>query len=204
MRRGWWRENRFWLPALPLALAGLLLASSYNVKEYWYDNGLHDELASAGPGTFASATDHYDDGRGPTSRTFSVRLAALGTTDVYPDEEDRGPGRPPKGVGAVVVYLDWEAPTDQVLRGCTVSVVDDQGRRYDVDTSTFVNSCTPEGHAGPQAPFGSTDERGTVPEGEERRETWSTRTVILVPLGREITQVRVWWETPDYVQLSAS
>lgn len=202
MTRGWWHENRFWLPAMPLALAGLLLASSYNLKEYWYDNGLHDELAAADPGTFASTTDRYDDVLGSTSRTFSVRLTALGTTDVYPDE-DGEPARPPDGIGTVVVYLDWKAQPDQVLRGCTVSVVDEQGRRYDVDQAAFDDPCTPPDHSGPHYPFGTADERGTVPEGEERFPTWSTRTVILVPPGRDITEVRVWWEPPDYVRLSA-
>jgi hypothetical protein len=204
MNRSWWRENRFWLPALPIALAGLMLASSYNVKDYWYDNGLHHELATADQGTFVSTTEPYDDALGPTSRTYSVRLAALGSTDVYPNEEDGGPGRPPEGAGAVVVHLDWKAPGDQVLRGCTVSVVDDQGRRYDVDRATFSNPCTPEDHAGPHDPFSNTGERGTVPEGEDRPATWSTASVILVPPGREITQVLVWWQVPGYVRLSAS
>jgi len=201
--RSWWRENRFWLPALPVALAGLLLASSFNVKEYWYDNGLHHELASAGTGTFVSATDLYDDPLGPTSRTYSVRLAWLGSTEAYPDEEYGDPGPLPEGTDAVVVHLDWKAQADQVLRGCQVSLVDDQGRRYDV-TRQFVNPCTPEGRAGPSDPFTATGERGIVPPGEDRPPSWWTAPVILVPRGRTITHVLVWWQTPGYVQLSAS
>jgi hypothetical protein len=203
MTRNWWHENRFWLPALPLALAGMLLASSYNVKEYWYDNGLHHELATAGQGTFVTTTDQYDDARGATSRTYTVRLDALGSTDVYPTEDDEA-GRPPEGVDAVVVRLDWKAAPDQVLRGCTVSLVDDRGRRYDVDRTAFLNVCTPEGHGGPGDPYGPSEDRGIVPEGEDRPATWSTAPVVLVPHGRRITQVLVWWQTPGYVQLSAS
>jgi|EndMetStandDraft_8_1072994.scaffolds.fasta_scaffold138882_2 hypothetical protein len=204
MTRSWWRENRYWLPALPVALAAMMLTSSYNVKDYWYDNGLHHKLASAPQRTFVSTTDHYDDAIGPTSRTYSVRLAGLGSTDAYPDEEDGEPGSPPDGVDAVVVQLDWKAPVDQVLRGCTVSLVDDQGLRYDVDSASFVNVCTPDGHAGPHDPFSVTDQRGLVPEGEDRPTTWSTSPVVLVPHGRTVTQVLVWWQTPNYVQLSAS
>jgi len=200
--RSWWHENRFWLPAVPFALAGLLLASSYNVREYWYDNGLHHEQATADQGSFVSVTDHYDDTLGPTSRTFSVRLAGLEPTDVYTVDDEPAP--PPEGVDAVVVHLDWKAEADQVLRACHVSLVDDEGRRYDVAGATRLYACTPEDHAGPNYPFSDTDVRGTVPEGEDRPATWSTAPVVLVPHDREITHALVWWEPPDYVQLSAS
>ena len=100
MTHGWWRENRLWVSVLPLALAALLLASSYNVKGFWYVNGLHDRIGSADPGDFASATDHYEDTVGPTSRTFRVRLTGVEEAPLYPFEEDEedeedGPRPPP-------------------------------------------------------------------------------------------------------------
>ena len=205
MTRGWWRENRLWLPVLPFALAALLLASSYNVKDFWYVGGLHDRIGSAEQGDFVSATDDYEDKRGATSRTFRVRLTGVEKTDVYPSEdEDEEPSPPPDGLDAVVAHLDWEAEPDQVLRFCVVSLVDDEGRRYDTDTPTTYGHCTPEDHPGPEYPFTEDDPRGVAPDGLERPPAWSTSPVFLVPEGRRITQVLVWWETPQYVALSVS
>ena len=147
MTRSWWRENRWWLPALPFALAGLLLASSYNVKDYWYDNGLHHELASADQGTFVSATDHYDDPLGPTSRTYSVRWPGSESTEAYPDEEYGDPGPLPEGTDAVVVHLDWKAQADQVLRGCHGLPGRRPGPSLRRGTRQFVDPCTPEGRS---------------------------------------------------------
>jgi hypothetical protein len=199
----WWRENRFWLPALPVALAAMLLASSYHVRYFWYDAGLHDRVASGAAQQRVSATIDYDDEIGATSRTFEVELIALGTAAVYPFEGEDEPVPPPEGVDAVVAHLDWAAAPDQVLRFCTVSLVDAQGRRYDTEPGR-VEGCTPEGREGPYDAGAGAVERGLVPPGEERPETWSTAPVILVPHGREITRVLVWWSTPDYVELSAS
>jgi hypothetical protein len=199
-RTGWWRENRWWLPALPFAAAALVAASAYNVKDYWYDGGLHQELGSARAGQFVTATDHYEDALGKTSRTFRVRLASVQKTDRYPYADQPGP--PPAGTTAWQVDLDWAADPDQALRFCTVSLVDDEGRRYDTDDEHIFSTCTQDGHAGPDDPTSPDDVRGTVPEGEERPSTWSTRPVVLVPDGRKITQVLVWWETPRYVKLS--
>jgi hypothetical protein len=206
MTRGWWRDNRFWLPALPLALAMLLLASSYNVKDFWYDAGLHHRVASGQQGEQVSATMRYDDAVGATSRTFEVRMTELGTTDTYPFKDEDEPQPPPNGIDAVVAHLDWAAESDQVLTACTVSLVDDQGRRYDVDTTTVFDSCVPEDRPGPTDPFSKDGERGLVVEGEERPATWSTAPVFLVPHGRKISQVLVWWpqSMPDYVELSVS
>jgi len=199
-RTGWWRANRWWLLALPFAVAVLLGASAYNVKHYWYDGGLHDRLASADAGDYATATDHYEDAIGETSRTYRVRLASIDETATYPRPD--GPAPPPKGTTAWRVWLDWEADPSQTLRYCTVSLVDDQGRRYDTDQANQLDPCTPEGHDGPDQPLSADGDR-LAPEGAERPPAWSTAAVVLVPEGRRITQVRVWWETPDYVQLSA-
>ena len=45
---------------------------------------------------------------------------------------------------------------------------------------------------------------GAVPAGEERPPTWSTSPVFLMPEGRRITKVLVWWGSPEYVELSVS
>ncbi len=200
-RRSWWRENRLWLAALPVAVVLVAAASSYNL-DFWRDNGLHHEIASARPGDPARVTAHYDDGLGETSRTFEVALAALRTTDLYPYPFE-APAPPPDGVDAIAVHLQWRADPDQVLRGCSVALVDEQGRRYEADGSAFPSACVPEDRGGPEDPHGDS-ERGEVPEGEDRFPSWTTAPVVLVPHGRTITRVLVWWERPDYVSLSVS
>jgi hypothetical protein len=198
--RGWWRENRVWLPGVPLALAALLAASSYNVREHWYDRGLRHELAVASPGEQVEVTDDYDDALGPTSRTFSVRLDRVREAATYPF--DLGDGPPPPGTHVVEAVLDWAAEPDQVLSGCTVAVVDSDGRRYErVDSFTQGNMCVPFGHEGPSAPGLEGDVRGTVEPGTARPPTWTTRSSFVVPDGVRVTRVLVWWERPDYVAL---
>ena len=56
---GWWRANRWWLAALPLAAAAMTASSAYNVKEFWYEGGLHHRVASATLGEPVSVTEHY-------------------------------------------------------------------------------------------------------------------------------------------------
>ena len=198
----WWRTNRLWLAALPVALAAVTAASSYNL-DAWWDTGLHREIASAPKGEFAQVTESYDDGQGQTSRTFAVRFDELGTVDTYPYPYD-DPGPPPDGVDAVSVRLRWKAEPDQVLRGCTVALVDDQGRRYEADSAAYPTACVPENRGGPTDPHGDVG-RGELPEGERaRRPSWTTTPVVLVPHGRTITQVLVWWTRPGYVTLSVS
>jgi len=202
-RHGWWRENRFWLPAVPLALAAVLAATSYNVRDYWYDEGLRHEVATASLGERISVTDDYDDALGETSRTFSVRLERLQETDTYPFDLEDGP--PPAGTRVLKAVLDWAADPDQVLQGCTVALVDSSGRRYErVDSFSQTNMCVRYGHEGPDAPDAEGEVRGTVEDGAERAPTWTTRSSFLVPDGVRITQVLVWWERPDYVALSVS
>jgi len=200
---GWWRLNRWWLPALPLALAAMLAASAYNVKDYWYVNGLHHEAAAGEQGEFVSVTDDYDDAVGRTSRSFEVRLAGIETVDEYPFDFDR-PQPVPEGRQALVAHLDWEAAPDQVLRHCHVALMDDEGRRYEIVGNGQSNACTPEDRPGPEKPFTAESERGQMQPGEERPETWSTDPVFLLPDDVEVTRVLVWWEFPDYVALSVS
>lgn len=201
-RRSWWRTNRWWLAAIPFALVATLGASAYNVEEWWYDAGLHHRLATGDQGTPLSITQHFEDDAGETSRTYSVELVSVTPTSLYPYQD--GADRPPEGVQAYRVDLDWAADPDELLRGCTVALFDDQGRQYAADGSDNYSICVPFGHEGPREADAFGTERGTLPDGEDRPPTWSTSPIVLVPEGRTITQVRVWWQLPDYVLLRAS
>ena len=201
----WWRENRWWLPAAPFAVAAMLGASAYNLHDFWYIQGLHHEEASAPQGRFVAVTDDYDDAQGHTSRTFRVRLARIEEADTYwYDLGDDGPRPVGNGQEALVVHLDWEADPDQAIKYCSVALVDDEGRRYEPVGNAQPDSCTPDGHGGPDPAQFDGQVRGQVPDGEDRPPTWSTAPAFLVPDGVEIRRVLVWWELPDYVSLTVS
>lgn len=204
MSRGWWRENRWWLLAMPVAVAALLGASAYNLHDYWYIQGLHHEAASASQGEFVKVTDDYDDTAGHTSRTFRVRLDGIEKTARYPFDDFEDPAPVSKDQEALVVHLDWEADPDQALTLCSVALKDDEGRRYEIVGNTQHGPCTPEGHDGPDPALFEGQVRGDVDEGEERPPTWSTAPIFLVPAGVTITQVLLWWDLPDYVSLTVS
>jgi hypothetical protein len=182
----------------------MLAASSYHVKFFWYDAGLHHRVASGQQGERVSATMKHHDRFGATSRTFDVRLTGLGPIERYPFADEDEPSPPPDGFDAIAAHLRWAAEPDQVLSTCRVSLVDDAGRRYDADTEHVRDLCTPEGRPGPDDPSAEDFVRGLADEGEERPPTWSTAPVFLVPHGRTISHVLVWWSTPDYVELSVS
>jgi len=203
-RHGWWRENRWWLPALPVAIAAMLAASAYNVRTYWYLPDLRHELASAGPGEFVRVTQDYEDTEGETSRTFRVRLDGFTRRTTYQVGVD-GPEQVKVGQQALVAHLDWEADPDQALRGCAVTLVDDRGRRYEKVGPYHPDQCTPDGRGGPYEAAFKGMVRGQLPVGElPRPPTWSSEAVFLLPADVRITQVWVTWGPPDYVSLHAS
>jgi hypothetical protein len=199
----WLRRNRWWLLALPVSLALVVASSSYFVKDFWYDAGLHHRLAEGEPGDLVTVTDDYSDALGETSRTFSVRFSETGTWPVYPTQD--GVATPPPGLEVRFVRLDFEAETDQALGTCTVVVEDSDGRRYEVpDAFVQIAQCTPADRSGPIVPGIAGQERGELPyEQEPRPPTWSVTPRFLLPEGAEITRVLIWWQLPDYVELAA-
>ena len=202
---GWWRENRWWLPALPLAVTATAAASSYLLHDYWWIKEPRHEISSAAQGHYVTVTDDYSDYLGTLTHTFQVRLAGVVEVDkvVLDSFELDGPQPTPEGLQSLRVHLDWRADPDQILRGCEVALVDSEGRRYEQVDRHASDACVPPGRGGPEPAAVEGDVR-EVPDGEDRPPTWSTNPQFLVPQGVEITQVLVWWELPDYVRLDVS
>lgn len=203
---GWWRENRFWLPAVPVALVAALHASAYQSwRAEVHDAGPNDRVAAAAAGEDARFSEDYEDAVGPTSRTLTVRLDRLEVVDTYPFEAFEDPAPPPEGLQVVAAHLDWSAEPDQVVRSCTVALVDGDGRRYEPLPGTIQDLCVNYGQEGPSDPVNADTERGQLDPGSEPRPPqWSTAPRFLVPEGREITRVLVWWTLPRYAELSVS
>jgi hypothetical protein len=203
-RRSWWRDNRLWLAALPLSVLAAAAGSSYNVKDLWYDRGLNHEVASGEQGRWLEVSQEFTDRIGDTSRTYRVRLNDLEKTSRWPYYDD-GPREPPADIDAVAAHLDWQADPDQQLAGCRLALEDDEGRRYELDSGDSLDLCTPTDHPGPLGPLSADGVRDEVEPGTERPPTWSTAPVFLVPEGRRITRLLVFWgQPPDYVTISVS
>ena len=198
----WLRRNRWWLVALPLAVALAAVASAYQVKLFWYDADLRHAMATAEPGEFVTVTDDYSDPFGETSRTLRVRLTGVDTTPTWPTLD--GEALTPAGTQAVVVRLEFEADPGETLNYCNVTVEDTEGRRYEIpELAAQSTPCLPDGRTGPVLPATRDTRRGYVVPGEERPPTWQAGPVFLVPEGATVGRVLVWWDEPDYVELPA-
>ncbi len=193
---------------MPVAVALMLVASGYRVQTFWFDSGQHRELASADAGQWASATEDYSDAHGDTTRTYAVRLAGMGDatstfTDFVGEEIALG-----EGMVARTVDLEFEAAPDQALTGCTLTLIDDEGRRFELGgtTSRLTTSpyaCVPEETPGPSLAVLESDVRGATPDDTEPRPTrWTVSPRIVVPEDATFVELRVSFEHPDYVTLA--
>lgn len=203
---GWGRRNRWWLVLLPFALVVLVAGSSYRVKTFWWESGLHHMSAEARPGERLHVVQDFEDQLGPTRRTFDVRLDDVRRVGALPEQASFDEAEPvPAGAAAWRVDLSWRAAPDQDLDTCRVALVDASGARYGGEIGDVlgqVHQCVPDDTPGPRSPLGKGSERGQVPEGESPRpEAWETHVVVLLPSGARPTAAWVTFGPPDYVVL---
>lgn len=205
MRASWWRVNRRWLALVPVAVGLAMLASAYRVDTFWWQSGLHHEIASAEPGASATVVDDFTDNAGRTTRRFSVRFARLEKVEEIPTSGLSGSSTPPPGTTAYAVHLEFRAAPDQTMASCHVELLDSDGNEYTADSfpQGQVNICVPEGHEGPALAQFKDQRRGAVEAGHERPGTWRVAPVLVVKEGVRITEARVWWTYPAYVSLAA-
>lgn len=194
-RASWWQANRWWLLVLPLVTVLMVGASSYRIEEFWWQRGQHHEVATVAPGEFGSV--NFDSSLSGHTRTFKVRLAGeLTRSEELPDLYAIDNDALPEGMVVGEVSLDFEADPDQSLRGCEVSFVGSDGVVYGAASDPLSQGflCVPEDTPGPY-----TDDTPT--DTPERPTTWSTTAQGLIPADAEITEIRVWWNYPEYVTL---
>ena len=202
------RPSRWWIVAVPFAVVLMLVASGYRVQVFWFEEGQHRRIAGADAGQWASATETYADALGETTRTYAVRFAGLGGESTAYEDSLGTPVTLADGMVARTVDLQWRAAPDQVLKSCTLTLVDDLGRRYTLGGGTsqlgdVVNGCVPEQTPGPSLAALSSDVRGRTPEGTDPRPpTWTTSPAIAVPKDARLVELRVSFENPDYVSLT--
>lgn len=185
--RGWLRRNRWWLLALPVALALALASAAYRVNDFWYENDWHRVDATVEQGQFVTtrAVVHSFD-QPPAPAALRVRLGDVASSAVVRDT--LGSDLPvPAGAVGVQVRLDFRAVDGKPAPYCTVFIVDDQRNRYSVSpVDEGTNPCPPPGHS-----FGDT----TAPE------RWSRLVSAAVPKGATVQEVWLGVTWPDYVRL---
>lgn len=193
-RGGWWRRNRWWLLALPVAVLLFALGSSSRFG-VWWSAAPHDRVAAGEQGERVHVTIPGVPEDDQPERDFHVTLTGTEydvpyTTDSTFDE----PLPPPDGVRTVAVHLAFEAPDPEPLQHCTVALYDTDGHRYEVDdaSGSLLYQCV---H--PDLYDWGTGE--TAPTTGE----WTAAPVFLVPDDAELAEVRVYWALalPAYVGL---
>lgn len=195
----WLRRNRWGLALLLPALAAAVLASSFrylNLYEPWIEGDVTDQ---SGAVTLAAQDDDPDAvaaGSTATLTPTAITTVASGTgldgsTEVLA----------PEGSTLWRLDVDVAAPTQMVLAGCEISLLDDTGRSYAVMTGSYsgraVNSSYNAGACTPYLLTGRTlDLDGSYIEaepGSERPESWSLTLFVVMPDGVPPTRMSVGW-----------
>jgi hypothetical protein len=201
--RSWFRRNRWGLLALPVTAALAVGANAQRLHDYWWDQDLRHAAATGGQSEWVTWSDSCSDATGDGTRTFRVKVTdAVSTADAGPSADAADLDLPSDLTGWRIT-MDFEAAPDQVLFGCQLALLDDNGNRYMYraivnDLNQDIWPCVPEDHPGPRPSITAGEPRTMMP-GEERPAQWTTRPVVVVPRGATITQVLLWWEQPDYL-----
>jgi hypothetical protein len=200
----WLRRNRWGLLALPVAAALAVGANAQRLHDYWWDEDLRHAAATGDQGEWVTWSDSFSDAAGDGTRTFRVKVTGSESTGAVEDSSgDLIELNLPADLTAWQVTMDFEAEPDQVLFGCRLALLDDNGNRYAFlpKVNKLMQDlwpCVPGDQPGPM-PSITAGEPRTVMPGEERPPRWTTQAVVVVPRTATITQMLLWWEQPDYL-----
>ena len=148
---GRWR----WLLLLPVAVLLVIVTSASRVQLFWLPGELRDET-SGRQGEAVAVADRWEDAKG----TEHVRRFAVTLVDVRPATFVDGysgpePVDPPSGVAVWEIVLELEVDPDVPLGGCSVSLLDAEGREARAsggivgDVLLPSTICEPENRRGP-------------------------------------------------------
>ena len=200
------RPSRWWVAAVPVAVATMLAASGYRVPVFWYQSGQHHEIASGDAGEWVVVRERTSDAHGDLTRAYSGRLTGLGGADTAYVARSDG-FTLADGMVARTVDLEFRAEPDQTLKGCALTLVDDRGRQYRVGhvedaIGPKTTVCVPEETPGPGVAVLPSMVRGALPEEEQPRpREWSASPAIAAPRDARFVELRISFEDPDYVTL---
>ena len=200
----WLRRNRWGLALLPVAVLLAVVASSSRVVHFWYPYGPHD-VQSGSVGEQVHLRQDWQDRSGTYVREDDVTVTSVEPTEVIRDWDGEDvPGKGPEGTRLWRVALDMKAPTDAVIFGCQLEIVDTEGREFPYSTSWIepgsrkVSPCLNPDEIGPQPALvdGEAHETET-----ERPASWSTVADVLLAEDTVPQTVRIWWEHPTVIEV---
>jgi hypothetical protein len=198
------RRNRWGLLALPVAAVLAVGVNSQRLQDYWWDRDLRHAAATGGQNEWVTWSDSFSDATGEATRTFRVKVTGAEPTDIAEAASEPEELELPSDVTGMRIEMEFEAAPDQVLFGCRLALLDDDGNRYVYRPGlggVMQDSwpCVPGDHPGPQPSINAGEPRKVLLAGGERPPQWRTRPVVVVPRNAKITQVLLWWEQPDYL-----
>lgn len=193
-----------WLLLLPVAVALVAVASASRLQLFWWPEELHDATTGT-QGEPLEVVDTWTDADGDEhDRRLELTVVDVVPATTVPTFSDPATVTPVPGTAVWEVQLELHLDGDVPLGGCHVSILDEEGRETTAaggtvgDVSLPFPACEPEGKTGPLYD-------GTRIEGnEERPERYVVKVYVITDEDAVPSKVRVWWEPPDYAEVTLS
>lgn len=197
------RGRLVWLAALPVAVALVVLASGSRLQLFWFETELLDATTGT-QGEPVQVVDRYETEEGEQERELALTVRSVEPATTAADfSDEQVPIEPAPGSRVWVVTLGIEADPSVPLTGCRLSILDTRDRESEAATGLTVDpyllpspSCVPSERPGPGFD-GSID-----PDDKPRPEAYDVEVFVVTPEDAEPDRVRVWWEAPDYTEVS--
>lgn len=214
--RSWWRRNRWALLALPFVLALATAVSSYRILTLWNPWQLTDPVPAAvgEPVRFTDEITGVEDypielelSAGPARQVTSVPdPAALDAAGADAAAAADAAGEPVLEMPGTVVWqidLTVTADPDEVLRYCSLRLVDDQGRETAYSTvrpgvPVSGDPCVPAAAPGPEPDLGLDLE---PTDAAPRPETYTVPVIFRTAEDFVPARLDVYWKPPRYAAL---
>ena len=190
---GWWARNRWALAALVPLGALAVAASSYQYVTLYKPNEFTRVEKASGP-TLAYRED-FRSNRKAHQRAVTLRVTSSTSRALPPKQAGA------KGATLWEVEILFSAKPDVPLEGCSLALLDAQGREYGLLQADFSPditdrpiSCVPAGAPGPQFDFVGDLKPA---QGAARPASWPVTARFAMPEGRKPAYVRISWAKPN-------
>ncbi|MGZ5403856.1 MAG: hypothetical protein ACXWDL_04350 [Nocardioides sp.] len=197
------RRGLGWLAALPVALVLVAAATGSRLELFWWDAELR-EATTGTRGEPVWVVDRYETGRDELTRELMLTVRSVESATTVEDYSGKQvPVAPAPGTRVWAVTLGIEADPGMPLTGCQVSILDTRDRESQAASGLTADpyqlpspSCVPSETPGPA--YGAAID----PESEPRPREYDVEVFVVTHEDAVPDRVRVWWEAPDYTEVS--
>lgn len=191
-----------WFLLLPVAVVLVVVSSASRLQIFWWPYELREETVGRQGEPVEVVDDWIDDDGDHHDRELTVTLVDVVPATRVETYSGRAGVHPLPGTAVWEIVLEFHLDPDVPLGGCNVSLIDSRGRESFArggivrEVSLPLTSCAPAGKPGP-----SYD--GSILDGTEPRpDRYQVSVYAITAEDVEPESVRVWWEPPDYTELS--